>query len=96
MQAPALHHRFLDRRSPLPLHHSWAPWLWQRGLAQDEITPLQTTGLVAYDCRPHAAALKADLAHAVAAGTLTLDEPAAFPAPSNPTTNEEKGDSPCV
>ena len=22
--APALHHRFLDRRSPLPLHHSWA------------------------------------------------------------------------
>lgn len=94
--APALHHRFLDRRSPLPLHHSWASWLWQRGLAQDEITPLHTTGLVAYDCRPHAAALKADLAYAVAAGTLTLDDPEALPAPSKPTTNEEKGDSPCV
>ena len=23
-EAPALHHRFLDRRSPLPLHCSWA------------------------------------------------------------------------
>ena len=96
-EAPALHHRFLDRRSPLPLHHSWAPWLWQRGLAQDEITPLQTAGIVAYDCRPDAAALKADLAHAVAAGTLTLDEPAADELPAvHSTTDDEKGDSPCV
>ena len=42
-------------RSPLPLHHSWASWLWQRGLAQEEITPLQTVGLVAYHC--HGAAV---------------------------------------
>ena len=26
--APDLHHRFLDKRSPLPLHGSWAGWLW--------------------------------------------------------------------
>ena len=32
-EAPALHQRFLDRRSPLPLHRSWAHWLW-RGLAR--------------------------------------------------------------
>ena len=31
-EAPALHHRFLDKRSPLPLHGSWAGWLWERGL----------------------------------------------------------------
>ena len=31
-EAPALHHRFLDKRSPLPLHGSWADWLWRRGL----------------------------------------------------------------
>ena len=30
--APGLHHRFLDRRSPLPLHRSWRDWLWRRGL----------------------------------------------------------------
>ena len=30
-EAPALHHRFLDKRSPLPLHGSWADWLWERG-----------------------------------------------------------------
>ena len=29
--APALHHRFLDKRSPLPLHGSWADWLWRAG-----------------------------------------------------------------
>ena len=38
-EAPALHHRFLDKRSPLPLHGSWADWLWQRGLDNGEIVP---------------------------------------------------------
>ena len=33
-EAPALHHRFLDKRSPLPLHGSWADWLWERGLVR--------------------------------------------------------------
>ena len=38
---PALHQRFLDRRSPLPLHNSWAGWLWQRGIEDcGEIVPL--------------------------------------------------------
>ena len=40
--APALHHRFLDKRSPLPLHGSWADWLWRRGLDEGEIVPLQS------------------------------------------------------
>ena len=38
-KAPALHQRFLDRRSSLPLHNSWAGWLWQRGLDCGEILP---------------------------------------------------------
>ena len=77
-EAPALHHRFLDRRSPLPLHRSWADWLWQRGLAEGEIVPLQSAGIAAYRCTPSAEALREDLSHAVAAGTLTLprEEPA--------------------
>ena len=44
---------------------------------------------------PHAAALKADLAHAVAAGTLTLDERKSHRQSTTPPTRE-KGDSPCV
>ena len=44
-EAPALHQRFLDRRSPLPLHRSWAEWLWRRGLARREIVPLQSAGI---------------------------------------------------
>ncbi len=70
---PGLHHRFLDRRSPLPLHRSWAEWLWRRGLDTGEILRLESSGILAYTCNPVADDLKADLSAAVAAGTLTLD-----------------------
>ena len=81
-EAPALHHRFLDRRSPLPLHRSWAEWLWRRGLAEGEILRLQSAGIAAWRCTPDAEALRDDLAAAVAAGTLTL--------PRETATNERK------
>ena len=73
--APALHHRFLDKRSPLPLHGSWARWLWDRGLDKGEIVPLQSVGVSAYRCSPpKAEGLKEDLSQAVASGWLTLPE----------------------
>ena len=71
-EAPALHHRFLDRRSPLPLHGSWADWLWKRGLAEGEILPLQSVGVSAYRCSSKADKLREDLSDAVASGRLTL------------------------
>ena len=71
-EAPALHHRFLDKRSPLPLHGSWAGWLWERGLAEEEIVPLQSVGIRAYRCSPKAKKLREDLSDAVASGRLTL------------------------
>ena len=71
--APGLHHRFLDRRSPLPLHRSWRDWLWRRGLDTGETVPLESAGLLAYTCNPKGNELKADLSAAVAAGTLTLN-----------------------
>ncbi len=73
-EAPALHHRFLDRRSPLPLHRSWAPWLWRRGLRNGEIAPLQSSGIWAWVCSPDSEKLRDDLSDAVALGTLTLKE----------------------
>ena len=73
-EAPALHHRFLDRRSPLPLHHSWATWLWRRGVRTGEIAPLQSSGISAWVCSPDAEKLRDDLSDAVALGTLTLKE----------------------
>ena len=81
--APDLHHRFLDRRSPLPLHRSWRDWLWRRGLDTGETVPLESAGLLAYTCNPRGEELKADLSAAVAAGTLTL----------NPDDNAEEDDS---
>ena len=73
-EAPALHHRFLDRRSPLPLHRSWAGWLWDRGVATGEIVPLQSAGISAFRCNPDGERLRKDLSEAVASGTLTLVE----------------------
>ena len=73
-EAPALHHRFLDRRSSLPLHGSWAGWLWDRGIAKGEIFPLQTVGVSAYKCSPDAERLREDLSYAVASGKLSLPE----------------------
>ena len=72
--APGLHHRFLDRRSPLPLHGSWANWLWQSGIGNGEIVPLQSVGVSAYRCFPKADRLREDLSEAVASGRLTLPE----------------------
>ena len=71
-EAPALHHRFLDKCSPLPLHGSWADWLWERGLNEEEIVPLQSVGVSAYRCSPKAQKLREDLSDAVASGRLTL------------------------
>ena len=75
--APALHHRFLDRRCPLPLHRSWASWLWARGIANGEILPLRSVGIVAHRCAPRPDALREDLSRAVASGDLTLGAEAA-------------------
>ncbi len=72
--APSLYHRFLDRRSPLPLHHSWADWLWRKGLRDGTITPLQASGITAYRCQPNAEWLREDISQAVAAGRLTISE----------------------
>ena len=36
-EAPTLHYRFLNRRLDLPLHPSWAEWLWRRGVENGEI-----------------------------------------------------------
>ena len=71
-EAPMLHHRFLDKRSPLPLHGSWADWLWERGIDNGEIVPLQSVGVSAYSCSPKAEKLREDLSDAVASGRLTL------------------------
>ncbi|MYD36312.1 MAG: hypothetical protein F4X20_04745 [Dehalococcoidia bacterium] len=70
--AAALHYRFLDRRSPLPLHHDWAGWLWERGRRRKEIEKLDSQGIIAYRCSPDSEALREDLSMAVGMGALTL------------------------
>jgi hypothetical protein len=59
--APALHYRFLNRRLDLPLHASWASWLWKRGLSNGEIEALESFGVLGYYCRPDTPALQRDI-----------------------------------
>ena len=48
-----------------PMHHSWAEWLWERGIEQKEITPLECNGIHAWRCIPNEAKLRQDLSEAV-------------------------------
>jgi hypothetical protein len=69
-----LHYRFIYRRVALPLHRSWADWLWARALKVGESCRLESWGLEAYRCTPDEAALTADLTAAIQRGELGLDD----------------------
>lgn len=71
-EAALLHYRFLNRRLDLPLHPTWADWLWQRALRVEEVIPLEALGLHAYRCQPNVEALAADLTQAVRDGALDV------------------------
>ena len=73
-EAPIIHHRFLDKRSALPLHHSWAPWLWERGIKAGEIVPLKSEGIHAWRCLPNTEDLKRDLSNAVEWKVLEIED----------------------
>mgnify|MGYP001013622374 CR=1 FL=1 len=78
--AAKLHYRFLNCRVAVPLHPSWADWLWNRALRSDEARQLESHGLKAYRCVPDEAALAADLAAEIRRGALGLaDEDAGYP-----------------
>ena len=79
-EAPALHYRFLNRRLDLPLHPSWAGWLWERGLREGDVEGLESIGVQAYRCRPDPAGLQEDISEAVRRRALAVPldvEPAA-------------------
>lgn len=68
----------LHRRLDLPLHPSWAEWLWQRSLASGEVDELDSLGLRAWRCRPSQDALRNEIGKAVRRGELCV-EPDAVP-----------------
>ena len=74
--AATLHYRFLNRRVDLPLHPTWANWLWQRALLAGEATPLEALGLLAYRCQPQLDTLRDDLTKAVRHRTLDAPDEA--------------------
>lgn len=71
--AAHLHYRFLARRLDLPLHLSWAEWLWRRGLASGEAEELESVGLSAWRCRPIQDALRNDVGDAARRRELNLE-----------------------
>ena len=90
-EAPTLHHMFLDRRVNLPLHESWAPWLWRRGIHNKTIIPIQSKGILAYICTPNPGQIRDELTLAITGGVLSLPSeefPIAWPAGSNNVPSE--------
>ena len=71
-EAPALHWRFLNQRTELPLHRSWADWLWEQGLESEAIRPLKSAGLSAWSCYHDPDQLEMELSAAVKYGALGL------------------------
>ena len=69
-----LHYRFLNRRVDLPLHPSWAGWLWDRGLASGETEALHSAGIYAYRCRPDVAQIEEDISAAVRSRRLIVPD----------------------
>ena len=69
-QAPALHLRFLNQRSELPIHHSWADWLWRHGLQNEAIRTLKSVGLNAWACYHDPQLLETELSAAIKYGAL--------------------------
>ncbi len=69
-----LHYRFLNRRLDLPLHPTWAAWLWDRALAAGEAVPLESRGLCAYRCLPDIEKLAADLGAALRDSVVGLPD----------------------
>ena len=70
--AALLHYRFLNRRVMLPLHPTWAEWLWERALRTGEARVLESRGPEAYRCVPDETALAVDLTAAIRQGSLGL------------------------
>ncbi len=68
----ALHYTFLNRRLDLPLHPSWAAWLWTRALRHGDAEELDAVGVSAYHCQPDVEVLAHDLCAAVKAGVLRV------------------------
>ena len=95
MMPPMLHYRFLNRRVALPLHPSWADWLWERALRTGEARALESLGVEAYRCIPDEAALGSDLTAAIRRGALKLpDEIAPFGRLTLPSIAQSSGVGP--
>jgi hypothetical protein len=71
-EAPMLHYRFLNRRVDLPLHPSWAEWLWDRGFGSGETEALLSVGIRVYRCHTDIRQLAEDIGDAVRRGRLTV------------------------
>lgn len=73
-ETAGLHFRFLDRRVDVPLHASWASWVWERALRTGEAVALEAEGILAYRCHPDSVAMVTDVSAAVRSGQLVIPD----------------------
>ena len=69
-EAPALHYRFLDKRSPLPFSPDWQDWLWERAIWGGEVKLLESHGVTGYYCKPDFEKMAMQMQIAIRNGSL--------------------------
>ena len=73
-QVAEKYHAFLDRRTSIPMHRSWANWLWERSLEKGDTTRLESLGICAWRCRTLHNSLEYDIGQAIRRGELTVEK----------------------
>ena len=68
-----IHLRKLNQAISIPVHASWAQWVWQRGQELDEINELDGSGIKAWVAMTDEDLLREEISQAVADGELKAE-----------------------
>ncbi len=68
------YYRFLNRRTSMPLHPSWASWLWTKAERNSDVLRLESAGINAWLCTTNEDRLRVDVPEGIANGVLTIEE----------------------
>jgi hypothetical protein len=88
-----LHYRYLNHRLDVPLHPTWAKWLFARADGNGEAKQIEGLGVQAWKCLPYPDGIARDIGYAIRRGDLRVDEVAPRPLEYWEMSQREFGES---